>query len=67
VKNNFCRLSEHEIKTLPEKYQGLLFSPFQHNVKDGFVLVPTDSFAEMVEFITDLALAERDKPCPSND
>jgi enamine deaminase RidA (YjgF/YER057c/UK114 family) len=53
VKNDFCKLPEETIQQLPDRYRGLLLSRFvqQH----GFVLVPADTFGEMVDIITESA------------
>ena len=58
MKNDFCDLNEAVINRLPRRYIGFLASPFQFNVQGGFVLVPTDTFKEMVDIIAETALKE---------
>jgi hypothetical protein len=55
LKNNFCDLPQQDIHKLPERFKGFLLSPFHLNVKDGFVLVPDDTFKEMIDIITEYA------------
>lgn len=57
MKNEFCELSRREIDALlvPISVQGFLLSPFQFNVRDGFVLVPTEAFKDMIGLITEHA------------
>jgi hypothetical protein len=59
MKNSYCDLSEKEIKNLPEKYQPFLFSPFQFNLKNGFILVPEDTFKNMIDLITEIAIEKQ--------
>ncbi len=51
MKNNYCDLSEKEILKLPEDVHGLLLSPFHFNLKDGYILVPEDTFKNMIDAI----------------
>jgi hypothetical protein len=55
MKNDFCDLPQEAIHELPERFKGFLLSPFQHNVKNGFVLVPADAFKEMIDIIAEYA------------
>ena len=50
MKNNYCPLPQDDINNLnvPSDLKGLLLSPFQHNLRDGFVIVPEDSFRDFV-------------------
>jgi hypothetical protein len=64
MKNNFCSLTEIEIKQLPERYQGFFFSPFQHNRGIGnlhkdMIAVPVDTFQEMIDILTEKAIEEK--------
>lgn len=58
MKNDFCELSRKEIDALhiPINVQGFLLSPFQFNVRDGFVLVPTEAFEDLISLITQHAI-----------
>lgn len=55
MKNDYCNLAQEDIGRLPERFKGFLLSPFQHNLKDGYVLVPEDSFKEMIAVIAEYA------------
>jgi hypothetical protein len=55
LKNNYCDLSHQQIRALPERFQGLLLSPFQFNLRDGMVAVPEDAFKEMIDLIAEYA------------
>lgn len=57
MKNDYCELSLEEITALPERFHGFLMSPFQYNLKDGFILVPEDAFKEMIDIIVECARA----------
>ncbi len=57
MKNDYCDLSYKEIEALPERFRGFLFSPFQHNLRNGFILVPEDAFKEMIDIIVECAKA----------
>lgn len=58
MKNNFCDLPQSEIYALQisDDMKGFLLSPFHFCKQDGYVSVPEDSFKEMIDFITELAL-----------
>jgi hypothetical protein len=62
MKNNYCRLSQEDIKKLPERFQGFFLSPFQYNLRNEFILVPEDSFQEMIDLLTDAACKEANIP-----
>jgi len=55
MKNDYCDLPHKQIRTLPERFQGFLLSPFQFNVRKGMVAVPEDTFKEMIDIITEYA------------
>lgn len=57
MKNDFCDLSQDEIHNLPDRFKGFLLSPFQFNKSNGFVMVPEDSFKEMIDIIGECAQA----------
>lgn len=52
--NEFCDLSHKEIRALqiPDTVAGFLLSPFHLNERDGYILVPTEAFKEMIDLIT---------------
>lgn len=58
MKNTYCRLSQEEIRKLPERFQGFFLSPFQYNLRNEFILVPEDSFQEMIDLLTEAACKE---------
>jgi hypothetical protein len=58
MKNDFCSLDEDVIYRLPRRYIGFLASPFQFNVRDGFVMVPADTFKELIGIIVETAIKE---------
>lgn len=53
-KNKFCNLSHKEIRALqiPDPVKGLLLSPFHLNERNGYIMVPTEVFREMIDLIT---------------
>lgn len=55
MKNDYCSLTQEEIALLPDRFKGFLLSPFQHNLKGGYVLVPEDSFKDMIAVIAEYA------------
>lgn len=55
MKNAYCDLPHSQIRALPERFQGLLLSPFQFNLRNGMVAVPEDAFKEMIGLITEYA------------
>jgi hypothetical protein len=55
MKNDYCDLSQQQIRALPERFQGFLLSPFQFNLRDGVVAVPEDTFKEMIDIIAEYA------------
>lgn len=57
MKNKYCDLPQAEIHKLPERFKGFLLSGFQYNLKDGFILVPEDTFKEMIDIIAEYAVA----------
>lgn len=59
MKNDFCDLPQRDIAALdvPDAVKGFLLSPFQFNRQNGYVLVPEDSFKEMIDIITEHAQA----------
>jgi len=62
MKNNYCRLSQEDIRKLPERFHGFFLSPFQHNLRNGFIQVPEDSFQEMIDLLTQAACKEANIP-----
>ena len=55
MKNNYCPLSQQEIKELniPPSLRGLLLSPFHMNdTGTGYIKVPLDSFKDFTEATT---------------
>lgn len=60
MKNDYCNLSYDEIKSVPQRFKGFFLSPFQYNLRNGMVLVPDDTFKEMIALIAELAIKERD-------
>lgn len=58
MKNDFCDLPRSQIMELkiPDEMIGFLLSPFQFSKQNGLVLVPEESFKEMIDFITQYAL-----------
>ncbi|MDU8350930.1 hypothetical protein RYA05_03360 [Pseudomonas syringae pv. actinidiae] len=58
MKNDFCDLPQAEIFALdvPIDLKGLLLSPFQFNQQHGSVIVPTETFKEMIDVITEYSL-----------
>lgn len=61
MKNDYCDLTEDEIKDLNYEYSGFLLSPFQFNLKGEFILVPEVAFKEMINEITKYAQTLKDK------
>lgn len=64
MKNDFCSLTESEIKQLPERYHSFFFSPFQHNrgignLHQDMIAVPIDTFKEMIGILVEKAIEER--------
>lgn len=59
MKNDFCDLPQQAIQALkvPDTVKGLLLSPFQWNEKNGYIMVPVDSFKDMTDAVTAHALA----------
>lgn len=59
MKNDFCDLSNKEIRALKVtvNVSGLLLSPFQFNEQNGYILVPKETFKEMTDIITAYAQA----------
>ena len=57
MKNDFCDLTQAEIRALdvPDTVLGFLLSPFQFNKQNGYVVVPEESFKEMIDLITEHA------------
>lgn len=55
MKNDYCDLPHRQIRALPARFQGLLLSPFQFNLRNGMVAVPEDTFKEMIDLITEYA------------
>ena len=55
MKNDYCHLNEEEIHALPKRVRGFLLSPFQHNREAGYVMVPEDTFQEMINIIVEFA------------
>jgi len=53
--NDYCKLSNAEIRALPERFLGFLLSPFQFNLRNGMVAVPEDTFSEMIDIIAEYA------------
>lgn len=62
MKNTYCRLSNADIRKLPERFHGFFMSPFQFNLRNGYILVPEDSFQEMIDLLTQAACKEADMP-----
>ncbi|HXU93212.1 MAG TPA: hypothetical protein VFP33_06095 [Gallionella sp.] len=63
MKNNYCKLSNEEIRKLPERFLGFLLSPFQYNLRNEMVVIPEDTFQEMIDIIAEYAqlVAANDK------
>jgi len=59
MKNDYCALTMEQIKSVPERFKGFLLSPFQFNLRNGYVLVPEDSFKEMIDIIAEYAVKEK--------
>lgn len=55
MKNDYCILPQEEIHRLPGRFKGFLLSPFQHNLKNGYVFVPEGAFKEMTAIIAEYA------------
>lgn len=55
MKNDYCKLSQDEIRALPKRFLGFLLSPFQFNLRGGMVAVPEDTFKEMIDIIAEYA------------
>lgn len=55
MKNDFCDLDETQLRDMeiPPLATGLLTSPFQHNVRDGWVCVPADTFKQFTDCVAD--------------
>lgn len=58
MKNTFCKLDEEELQKLdiPEMAEGLLTSPFQNNIKNGWVMVPIETFQQFTDVVTEYVL-----------
>ena len=58
MKNEFCKLTESEIRSLsvPDEMRGLLLSPFQHNDNGVFVLVPRETFQRLIDLVAEYAV-----------
>jgi len=54
--NPFCDLDEAAVLATPQKFHGLLLSNFVAE-KNGFVLVPADTFKDMIDIIAEAAVA----------
>jgi hypothetical protein len=66
MKNDFCSLTQEEIRKLPERFQGFLLSPFQCNQTDsGYVFVPGATFKEMIDIITEYAAQQKAPDVPT--
>ena len=55
MKNAYCKLSEDEIRQLniPNNLKGLLWAPFEWNLKNGYIMVPEDAFQDFVDITTE--------------
>lgn len=56
MKNNYCNLSEEELRKMeiPPLAVGLLTSPFQHCIQaGGMVAIPLDTFQQFTDCVTD--------------
>jgi hypothetical protein len=62
MKNDYCKLTQEDIVALPDRFKGFLLSPFQHNLRNGCVLVPEDAFEEMIAIIAEYAVKEASAP-----
>lgn len=69
MKNDFCDLPQAEIYALniPIEMKGFLLSPFHLNQQNGYVLVPTDAFKELIGLITEYAILKDSQSKHSND
>lgn len=67
MKNSYCKLSNEQIKKLPERFLGFMLSPFQYNLRNEMVFVPEDTLQEMIDIIAEYALqvAAATPPSPS--
>jgi beta-lactamase regulating signal transducer with metallopeptidase domain len=68
MKNDFCDLDEELLhrmnrqNEMPKLARGLLTSPFQFNERDGYVLVPTDTFKQFTDCVADYVINHAKKP-----
>jgi hypothetical protein len=58
MKNDYCKLSQDQIRSLPSRFKGFLLSPFQFNLRGGMVSVPEDTFQEMIDIIAEYAVQD---------
>lgn len=69
MKNDFCDLPQADIYALniPLDMKGFLLSPFHLNQQNGYVLVPTDAFKELIGLITEYAILKDGQSEPVSD
>lgn len=69
MKNDFCDLPQAEIFALkiPIDMKGFLLSPFQFNQQNGCVLVPSEAFKQLIDFITEYAILKDSMPVSDTD
>jgi len=55
MKNDFCNLNEKQLSELeiPPLAVGLLTSPFQYNERNGWIMVPADTFKKFTDCVTE--------------
>lgn len=55
VRNSFSKLSDEQIRAidLPDHLMGLLLSAFQYSELNGFIYVPTETFQEITDYISE--------------
>lgn len=58
MKNDYCSLPQQAIQDLKvsDDVKGVLLSPFQWNERNGYIMVPLDTFKDMTDAITAYAL-----------
>lgn len=58
IKNSFCDLPGEQLlaMNLPDDLMGILLSPFQYSQMNGYIHVPTETFKEMTDYISQYAV-----------
>ncbi len=59
MKNDFCDLDHDKLFSMfiPPLAVGLLTSPFQFNERNGWIMVPTETFKQFTDVVTAYVVA----------